>query len=306
MLVITRGNDGAVDLQQLRYLDALAAERHFGRAAARCHVSQPALSSALRRLEQEVGLRLVHRAQRFEGLTEEGEALLPWARATLAAADALESEAASLRGDLGGTARIAAIPTVANSIGRLLMPFVQAHPGVRVELSTERADLILEAVARRELDAGLLYVDDPLPPALRTVPLYRDELVLLTSDPAVRESGAPISWRAASELPLCLLAPELQNRQLIDRAFARAGAPQIAPRVETDSVAALVNLGFEGSSCIVARAWIVDRHLPRGVSARSLVDPVVAPMVGLVTAAGPLTPPRARALAAALAGANSG
>ena len=290
-----------MDLQQLRYLAALADERHFGRAAARCHVSQPALSTAIRRLEEEVGLRLVDRGQRFEGLTEDGTQLLGWAKATLAAADALSAEAAALRGDLAGTLRIQAIPTVATSVGRLLVPFIEAHPGVTVDLSTNRADAILAAVASREIDAGLVYVDDPLPPGLRAQPLYRDELILLTSDPAVRAGGAPISWLAVAELPLCLLTAGMQNRQLIDRAFAAVGA-QVHPRIEADSVAALVDLGLAGSSCIVARAWIRDRVLPEGVRVRSLAEPVVAPTVGLVTTAGSLTTPRARALLASLAG----
>ncbi|MBO9534365.1 MAG: LysR family transcriptional regulator [Solirubrobacteraceae bacterium] len=292
-----------MELQQLRYLVTLADERHFGRAAARCHVSQPALSAALRRLEDELGLRLVHRGHRFEGLTDEGSALLGWARATLAASAGLEAEAAALHGDLSGVARVCAIPTATPSIGAVLAPFLAAHPNVRVELTTGRGTEILDAVAARELDAGVLYVDGPLPAGLRDQPIYRDELVVLTSDPraAALGSDAPITWREAAGLALCLLAPGMQHRQLVDRTFAAAGCPEVVPRVEADSVAALVDLGLSGASVVIARNWVRDRRLPRGTVLRRLTEPAVAPTVALVVVDGPLIPPRARALAAALA-----
>jgi DNA-binding transcriptional LysR family regulator len=68
--------------RQLEYFVALARERHFARAAAACYVSQPALSEAIRKLEQELKVPLVRRGQRFEGLTPEGERLVLWARRT--------------------------------------------------------------------------------------------------------------------------------------------------------------------------------------------------------------------------------
>ena len=76
-------------LRQLEYLTALARERHFGRAAEACHVSQPALSAAIRKLERELGLPLVKRHQRYDDLTPEGRALLPWAQQALAGLDGL-------------------------------------------------------------------------------------------------------------------------------------------------------------------------------------------------------------------------
>lgn len=286
-----------VDLTQLRYLDALAIERHFGRAAARCHVSQPALSSAIRRLEEELGVRLIDRTQRFEGLTHEGDVLVRRARETLAAADALETEAAALRGDLTGVLRLRTIPTGAAAIGPLLAAFTATHGGASVSLSTGRADEILEAVLRRDLDAGVLYIDDPLPAGLRAQPLQRDELVLLTSDARLAGTSDPIRWAELEGVALGLLAPSMQNRQLIDRTLEHAGvAPTV--RVEVDAVAALVALGVAGGSCIVSRAWLRERRLPASASIRPLVEPEVAPMLGVVTLAGATGTPRGRALAA--------
>src|SRR3954451_19397545 len=102
---------GDVQLQHLDYLLALAAERHFGRAAARCHVSQPTLSVAIRRLERELGIVIVQRGHRFEGFTEEGHRVVTWAQRIVAERDDMLADIDRMRGRLTVTARIGAIPT---------------------------------------------------------------------------------------------------------------------------------------------------------------------------------------------------
>ena len=74
-------------IRQLEYLVTLARERHFARAAEACNVSQPALSGAIRHLEEELGVNIVERGQRFVGFTEDGERILGWARQAIAAWD---------------------------------------------------------------------------------------------------------------------------------------------------------------------------------------------------------------------------
>lgn len=98
-----------MDIKQLKFLVALDETRHFSQAAARCHVTQPTLSMRLRTLEDELGLQLVIRGQRFEGFTPEGERILAWARSLLAAQDGLLAEAASCRGQLVGTLRLGVV-----------------------------------------------------------------------------------------------------------------------------------------------------------------------------------------------------
>ncbi|MGX6449934.1 LysR family transcriptional regulator, partial [Patulibacter sp. S7RM1-6] len=87
-------------LRQLEYLVALGEHGHFGRAAAACHVSQPGLSMAIRKLEAELGVELVQRGAGGSGLTDDGRALLPWARTAVGAAAAITDEASRLRGRL--------------------------------------------------------------------------------------------------------------------------------------------------------------------------------------------------------------
>ncbi|MCF5020082.1 LysR family transcriptional regulator, partial [Pseudomonas lactis] len=99
-----------MDIKQLKFLIALEQTRHFGQAAARCNITQPTLSMRLRNLEEELGLELVTRGQRFEGFTQAGERVLAWARTLLAAHDGLFAEAAACRGQLVGNLRLGLVP----------------------------------------------------------------------------------------------------------------------------------------------------------------------------------------------------
>ena len=111
-------------LRQLEYFVAVARERHFARAAEACYVSQPALSTAIAKLERELDVTLIYRGQNFEGLTLEGERLVVWAKRMLAEHDGLEAEAAAMRAGISGTLRLGTGPTVstttATSRGRVL------------------------------------------------------------------------------------------------------------------------------------------------------------------------------------------
>ncbi|MDT5189127.1 MAG: hypothetical protein QOI28_1378, partial [Mycobacterium sp.] len=99
---------GEVAIQQLEYLVALSRERHFGRAASACHVSQPTLSVAIRRLEHELDVVIVLRGQRFEGFTPEGQRVVTWAHRILAERNELLADVERMRGGLTVTARIGA------------------------------------------------------------------------------------------------------------------------------------------------------------------------------------------------------
>ncbi|WP_317964035.1 LysR family transcriptional regulator [Methylocaldum szegediense] len=98
-------------IRQVHYLIALAKTGHFGRAAEICNVSQPALSTAIQHLEEELGVVIVRRGQRFQGFTPEGERLLQWARILARDWEGMRQEAALCSRQITGTLRIGAIPT---------------------------------------------------------------------------------------------------------------------------------------------------------------------------------------------------
>jgi DNA-binding transcriptional LysR family regulator len=121
-------------LRQLVYLRALSRERHFGRAAATCGVSQPTLSAAIKQLETEFAVPIVQRGQRFEGFTPEGIRIIDWAQRILADCDGLNQEMSEMRQGLVGHLRIGAIPTALSMVPRLTTPFHARHPNVALSV----------------------------------------------------------------------------------------------------------------------------------------------------------------------------
>ncbi|WP_231879343.1 LysR family transcriptional regulator [Methylomonas koyamae] len=112
-------------IRQIHYLLALAKTRHFGRAAEISHVSQPSLSTALQHLEEELGVTIIKRGQRFQGFTEEGERVLQWAQVLANNWEALKQTARQAQQELTGTLHIGAIPTTLAVTPSLTTP----HPG---------------------------------------------------------------------------------------------------------------------------------------------------------------------------------
>src|SRR6202795_3089145 len=130
-------------IRQLESLVTLARERHFARAAEACHVSQPALSSAIRGLEKELGVMIVQRGRRYLGLTVEGERVLQWAQQTLASLAYMREDASAAKSTMSGTLRVGAIPTTMAVAAFVTGPCFSAYPNIRYTLSSLTADAIV-------------------------------------------------------------------------------------------------------------------------------------------------------------------
>jgi DNA-binding transcriptional LysR family regulator len=272
--------------RQLEYLVSLSRERHFARAAKACFVSQPALSEAIRKLEEEFDVPLVRRGRRFEGLTPEGERIVMWAQRILADRDALWHEIGALHTGLSGELRIGSVPTASAAVALIAEPFCAEHPLVRIQIISDlRADDVLGRLNNFELDAGITYLDDAVTANFRSVPLYEERYVLLTRETPGRASASGVTWAEASRLPLCMLSAVMQGRRVLDAVFAEVGV-QAQPQVETDSVASLfahVRTGRWAS--IIPRAWLHVFGIPQGMRAVPLVEPTRTARIGLVVTA---------------------
>ncbi|MGE3784782.1 MAG: LysR family transcriptional regulator, partial [Alphaproteobacteria bacterium] len=117
-------------IDKLEYFIALARARHFGRAAEELGITQPTLSAGIKQLEDQLGVMLVQRGSRFQGLTAEGDQVLGWARRIVGDTRAMREEMRAARRGLSGRIRIAAIPTALAMVARLTTPFREKHPGV--------------------------------------------------------------------------------------------------------------------------------------------------------------------------------
>jgi LysR family hydrogen peroxide-inducible transcriptional activator len=167
-----------MNLRDLRYLVALADERHFGRAAERCFVSQPTLSAQIRKLEEYLGVALVERQPKRVSLTETGEKIVARARRVLLEADAIVEVAKTDRDPLAGPLRLALIPTV----GPYLLPHVvgplrRAVPRLKLLLYEHQTTPLLEKLRAGELDLGILALPVPAD-GLETASLYDEPFTL--------------------------------------------------------------------------------------------------------------------------------
>jgi len=269
-------------LKHLVYLAALARERHFGRAAQACHVSQATLSEAIRRLEAELGVPLVERGHRYQGLTPEGERALGWAHRILADADGMRADLVAMRDGSGGHLRLGAIPTSLPVVTLLTGPLRERHPALQLAIRSLSSREIERGLHEGELDAGLTYLENEPLRGVRHQPVYDERYLLVAPQQSRWATGASVRWRDAATAPLCLLSPDMQNRRIVDALFARAGAsPEAA--VETNSISTLHAQVRDGGLCaVMADTWLQGFGVPAGMSALPLVEPSARQSVGVV------------------------
>jgi DNA-binding transcriptional LysR family regulator len=235
-----------MELRQLEHFVAVAEERHFSRAAMRVHIVQSGLSSSIRSLERELGTSLFVRSTRRVQLSEAGRALLPEARAALAAARRAREAVGAVEGLLRGTLSIGIMQVLDPvDLPGLLGRFSNQHPGVEIRLRQAGAAVLVDEVRRGELD--LAFVGVP------TSDLGGVEVAMLVDEPMV--VACPRGHRLAGSKGLALrdlrdeafieFSTDWGVRIAADRAFAAAG---ISRRIafELNDVATLLDLVANG------------------------------------------------------------
>ena len=192
-----------MNLRDLKYLVALADHKHFGRAAAACYVSQPTLSTQIKKLEDELGVPLVERAPRKVMLTPAGRDAAERARRIVAEVEQMKEAARRSQDPEAGTVRLGMFPTLGPYLLPHVVPRIRARfPHLELLLVEEKSDVLLSRLREGKLDAGLLALpvaDDQL----HTEFLFEEPFVL-----AVPESH-PLAQRGS------LTLAELSHQQLL-------------------------------------------------------------------------------------------
>lgn len=274
-----------MDIRQLQYLVALAREKHFTRAAKECGVAQPTLSGRIRQLEQELGVPIVERGQRFHGLTPQGERVLAWANSILDNWESLQQEIAGLRNTsaaLTGHLSIGVIPS-ALPMAALITKAIQArHPSIELTVLSQSSIDILRCLEEFSIDVGLTYLDNEPIEGMRSESIYMERYCLLLPAGHSMSGAASVTWADAAKEPLCLLTPENQNRRIIDRAFRAAGVAPV-PRLETNSVINLcANVRLTGLASVIPEYFLEVIGPISDVRAVPLTAPLVEHSVGLI------------------------
>ncbi|WP_449277629.1 LysR family transcriptional regulator [Leucobacter sp. GX24907] len=172
-----------MELQQLRYVVAIAEEKNFTRAAERCFVVQSSLSHQIKALEHELGVTLFARSSRRVELTAAGEAFLVHARASLDAAELAVSEAAAANGQIRGSLTVGVIPTVTTiDIPAALGRFHRSHPAVKIRLRGGGSDEFIAAIGAGSMDVAVLGLPESTSPTgVSTRALAKERLVAVIS-----------------------------------------------------------------------------------------------------------------------------
>ncbi|MGJ8556732.1 hydrogen peroxide-inducible genes activator [Sulfitobacter geojensis] len=166
-------------IRQLRYFEALAQHRHFGRAAEACSISQPALSVQIKELEQNLGTQLVERSARQVQLTSFGEALLERVAAILRSVDELGDFARAAQGQLTGRFRLGVIPTIAPYLlPGLIGKLNQSHPALDLHVRETLTPRLVQEVLQGQLDTAIVALP-VLEPALAEMALFEESFLLV-------------------------------------------------------------------------------------------------------------------------------
>ena len=142
-------------LDKLELLLHLAREKHFGKAAHSAGVTQPTLSSAVKSLEEQLGVRIVERGSRFRGFTIEGEHILTWARQLTSDMRAMRQDVDALRRNLRGELKLGVIPTALPAVSEITIPFRGRCPDVTFKVSAITSEAILSQLENLEVDVGI-------------------------------------------------------------------------------------------------------------------------------------------------------
>ena len=269
-------------IDKLEFFIALAKEQHFGRAAVECGVTQPTLSAAIRQLEDQLGVVLVQRGSRFQGLTPEGQRVLEWARRIVGDSRAMREEMRAARGGLSGHLKIAVIPTAVAMVARLTTPFHGKHPNVTFSVLSRSSLEVLSMLADFEIDVGITYLDNEPLGRVATVPLYSERYQLITSAGKPLSDRETVAWAEVARLPLCLLTPDMQNRRIISQHLEEAGS-EAKPSLESNSMILLISHIRTGKWASVMPLNLAETlGVVEPIRAIPIVEPDASHLVGLV------------------------
>ena len=274
-----------MNLRDLEYLVAVAEHRHFGRAAESCHVSQPTLSTQIKKLERDLGIELFERNPRQVLLTAAGEAILEHARSALREADTIRHLARLANDPESGSLRIGLFPT----LGPYLLPHVvpaihQRFPHLELLLAEEKTEVVHDRLRSGELDVGLLArpvhddqlhdedlfeedfvlavpVDHPLAATdapVTTDVLAGERLLLLEDGHCLREQALSVCRLAGADERSGFRATSLETlRQMVAAGVGITLLPELAvsPPAPTSDGVRLVRFAEPAPSRRIAMFW---------------------------------------------------
>jgi len=259
-----------MNLQELRYLVAIAEQRHFGRAAETCHVSQPTLSSQIKKLEKELGVTLLERTNKRVALTAAGGQILLHARRALAETAQIEAVARAARDPLTGPLKLGAIPTLAPYLLPLILkPLKQGYPGLTIELWEDQTRVLVDNLRNHKLDAALLATETDAPEITEIV-LFDEPLLAALPRNHRLAAAKKIDEQALKDELLVLADGHCLSNHALAACGTKHGHSHIRGGLQGSMQAAtletLVNLVAAGYGSTLIPALAADSLKTRGIA----------------------------------------
>lgn len=284
-----------IDLDGLRAFVTVADLGSFRAAAEAQHLSQPALSRRVEKLEQGLGFRLFDRTTRKVELNAMGRSFIPRARHVLNELESALLGMADLSDRLRGQVTVACVPSAVGSfVSQGLREFHAQFPRIRVRLVDDSATEILLAVARAEADFGVTYLGTQ-EPDLEFEPLLQEDFVVVCPPGHALARRRRVRWAELAEHECVMLAPGSGNRMLIDQALAGLQLP-LRWACEVRHVPALLDLVETGIGVGPAPRFAVPAGGPGTLVGVPLVEPQVVRTIGMIRRRGRPLSPAAQAL----------
>ncbi|QMV18102.1 LysR family transcriptional regulator [Granulicella sp. 5B5] len=261
-----------MNLQELRYLVAVAQHRHFGRAAEACNVSQPTLSSQIRKLERELGVTLLERTNKRVDMTPAGTQILAHAQRTLTEAAQIEAVARAARDPLVGALKLGVIPTLAPYLMPLILrPLKAAYPGLTIELWEDQTRSLIEGLRNHRLDAALLATEADSP-EITEIALFDEPLLAALPLDHPQASRKKVDEEKLAAEILVLADGHCLSNQTLSICGAKRATPISALQsgMHAATLETLVNLVAAGYGATLIPALAAPSLGQRGIALRPL------------------------------------
>ncbi|MFD4181408.1 LysR family transcriptional regulator [Rhodococcus sp. NPDC058514] len=249
-----------MELRQLEYFVAVVEESNFTRAAERVHVAQPGVSAQIRRLERELGQELLDRTGRTVRPTAAGEAVLPHARAALAAVAAARTAVDELAGLVRGHVSVGMVtagPT--GTVADMLAGFHAEHPAIGISLSEDTSERLLAALRDGRIDVALVGLAGPPPAGVATAVLVDEPFVAAVPPEDRLAAHDAVTLEALCERELIALPRGTGLRTALDNASARSGfTPRVAFEASDPNV--LARLAARGLGVAILPTTVATAH----------------------------------------------
>lgn len=291
-------------IRHLSFFVTLAEEKHFARAAELCHITQPTLSAAIRKLEDDLRVTLIARGNRYIGLTPDGEHVLEWGRQILSDYDSLQKDIAGTKKGLSGTLRLGVVPAAMAAVSFLSARFSAENPDATIDIKSMTSRAIQHGLDTFELDGGLTYLENEPLENVQRLPLYHERYVFVCRADHSLAQRRTLPWAEAVSQSLCLLSEDMQNRRILNGIAASAGLT-LKPSVFSNSFLAVCSHIRHGLWCsIVPHTFFYILGDKTDLVSIELVEPHHRQALGLVISNRSPQSPMTKALARALQGAD--